>query len=143
LLGHKHGKDSERVAVALWRRFFLEFIVLSLAACRKLLPADTLSISDSDLECLRDQLMVLAQVTLETACKVYDTEFDPQNDWQVPVSLPQPHFQRFVAGLSEADRDQIMERCAILEIDAGFDQCAAEDLALSEWKQRSWARKVN
>ena len=75
--------------------------MLSIAACRKQLGAAGVDLSDAEVERLRDSMATLAAAAL-----------------------------RRVQRLSDAEREEIQERAAIMEFDGGLARSAAERAAM-------------
>ena len=113
--------------------------MLSLKQCRQHLPAKLQSMSDEELERLRDSLAALASVALGSFGQLRSTDSSTSAHHDGKPSRPVPGTQTLedlVSDIPNPDRELILERAAIIEFDAGLDRQAAEDVALSEWRHR-------
>jgi hypothetical protein len=112
--------------------------VLSTARCRALLGLQS-SLTQAQLEQLRQDLYTLAQITIEGFRKREErTDIAPG-----AIGLPSiraPFNIRTLTHLTAEDHDSLEERSAILEFEAGFDREPAEKEALLEWAGRKSRR---
>jgi hypothetical protein len=96
--------------------------MLSLHKCREILgPA--WSLTDAQLERLRDGLTGLADVALGLLSARLQNGI--RGGFDAALTL-----------IPAADRDEITERAAILEVDGGMDQSQAENEALRIWQEK-------
>jgi len=106
---------------------------LSLSQCRRLLGSGT-SIDDANLARLRDELYKLAEVALEgfRHREKRNAEIRPLGGQATSASGNWTS----VAMVPEAEREAVVERAAILELEAGLSRDLAERNALLEWAGR-------
>jgi hypothetical protein len=105
--------------------------MLSLQRCREILGTDS-SLSDSDLQLLRDQLYALGRATVEALPRQPRTNGSPRSP---------EGFAEALSALPEDDRYELQERAAIAEFDGGLERSAAEQAAFSEfWRTRHRGR---
>ncbi|MBM3859221.1 MAG: hypothetical protein FJ395_06180 [Verrucomicrobia bacterium] len=122
--------------------------MLTLERCREILGKEC-TLSDSELELLRDQLYGLADVAVEAFVdqrqrrgKASPVAYKPEiraidggdglGHGQDPVA-----FQDAAALLSPDDRAEIEERAAIMELDGGLDRDRAERYSFSDlWRRK-------
>lgn len=98
--------------------------MISLQECRKLLGGNS-TLSDTALELLRDQLYALADITTSEFIE-QRRENGSENPAEALNQLPID------------ERDEVEERAAILEIDAGMPRPQAERVAFIEhWRKRN------
>lgn len=92
--------------------------MLSLAQCRKFLPSD---LSDEEVDHLRTQLYALAEIaTTEFLEHLHDRSPHYADD------ANQPGFRAALSMVHRDRHDEICERAAILEFDAGIPREEAE-----------------
>lgn len=96
--------------------------MLSLQECRKILgPACTLS--DSQLECLREALYALADIATKTYPKPRSANTTVSLNSNLGIN-----FERMLDLLSEAEREEAMERVSIMEFDGGLPRNEVEKI---------------
>ncbi len=100
--------------------------MLSLQACRKIL-GPSCALSDSDLEQYRDSLYALADIALKTSPKIRQPRANA-----LPFSPKVITFETMLNFLSEAEREEAMERVSIIEIEGGHSRKEAEKIILSK-----------
>jgi hypothetical protein len=112
--------------------------MLVLESCRKLLPPTARPISADELESLRDQMVVLAQIAFESINEIRGagTPKPKVSPGKARVGAHQRSFQELIRSVPGSDRELIIERAAILEFEGGLSRKTAEDLALSEWAEQ-------
>jgi hypothetical protein len=113
--------------------------MLVLETCRKLLPPTARPISADELESLRDQMVVLAQIAFESVNEIRGAgtpkpKVSPRK--ARAVGAHQRSFQELIRSVPGSDQELIIERAAILEFEGGLSRKTAEDLALSEWAEQ-------
>ena len=113
--------------------------MLVLETCRKLLPPSARPVPGDELESLRDQMVVLAQIAIECLNEIRGAgtpkpKVLPRNARKVKVR--ERSFQELMQSVPGSDRELIIERAAILEFEGGLTRKTAEDLALSEWAEQ-------
>jgi hypothetical protein len=106
--------DAQTAIVALWRPS-----VLSLSRCREILGSSCPE-TDSELEALRDQLMAIADIALAIGREGVK-------------SGAASTFHERLKLVSDEQREEIVERAAIMEIDGGLRRAEAEEAALEIW----------
>lgn len=110
--------------------------MLSTARCRALLGPDC-SLTEAQLEQLRQDLYALAQITIEGFRKRPESNDDETSaapgsaSRRAPLTVPSA-----MSLLPPGDRASIEERSAILEFEAGLDRDRAEKEAVLEWAGR-------
>jgi hypothetical protein len=102
--------------------------MLSLSACRKLLAPSGAALSDSELERLRDDLYLLAELGVQMFR-------ESENRSTVGVRSG-PSFRDAIELVPSEERHAVEERAAIVEAEAGIDRDVAERLALERIVQQ-------
>lgn len=104
--------------------------MLDLRRCREILGSDC-PLSDDQIELLRDQLVALADVALDT--KLQDLRNGATSVLDMAVSV-----------VPEEQRREIGERASIMEFDGGLPRDQAERAALRIWaRMQSDSGRIN
>jgi len=101
--------------------------MLSLKECRKIL-GPSCSLTDSDIEQLREGLHALADIALEVYPKLQTPNTTP------PLTTKQTiTFEDMFKLLSETEKDEVIERVSIIEFDGKFTRKEAEEITMSKY----------
>lgn len=107
--------------------------MLSLQACRKILgPSCTLS--DSQLEEMRNGLCVLADIVIEAS------QIPPQANSDTIPGHKTATFEEMLDLLTEAEKETALERVAIMEHDGNLSRQEAESTLLTKMLEKHNAR---
>ncbi len=113
--------------------------MLSLQRVRKLL-GNQANLSDSNVELLREQLYVIADVVCENARTKGPTKQTAATESALVAanSVGRSHemFETLVSTFLPTEREEVEERAAILEYDGGLSRADAERMALAEFCRR-------
>jgi hypothetical protein len=101
--------------------------VLSLQKCRVLLGTDC-KLTDLEVEQLRQELYALSDVVFEA--------FRTQRKTDSQTGPPAKEPASCISVIPNVERDEVEERAAILEFEAGLRRPEAERQAFGEWAQR-------
>jgi hypothetical protein len=108
--------------------------MLSLQECRKIL-GPSCSLDDNDIALLRDSYYSLADVILSSYRKKQKTP--PKT---TPYPKTKPSFENMLKLLSEAEREEVIERAGIMEYDGQLPREKAEEIALSKFFNKDGKR---
>jgi hypothetical protein len=100
---------------------------LSLQRCRTIL-GPTCTLSDSALEQYRDSLYALADIAIESYPKLQTPKATSSLGRQKRIS-----FESMLNLLSEAEREEAIERISIMEVESGLPREEAEKLILAKY----------
>lgn len=101
--------------------------MLSLQECRKIL-GPTCTLTDPELDLLREGFYALAHITHETYPKLGSPKAKTLLNQHQRVN-----FESMLNLLSEAEREEAIERVAIMEFESGFPREEAEKAVMSKY----------